>query len=146
METKGFILEDLYKQIIEVMPIPCVDLLVVHKDKYLIAKRTQEPLKGEWYMPGSRLFKGETIQEVVQRIAFKELGIKAKFDKVLLLYLGFYDNGYFGMETETFTLVVLAKTQFKNIKLDNSHSEYMWIAEPFKGLHSYVKKAIEEAK
>ena len=39
---------DEYKHILDIMPIPAVDLVVVHEGKVLLVKRTNEPEKGKW--------------------------------------------------------------------------------------------------
>lgn len=139
--------DDLYYQIVNVMPIPCIDLLVKNKQgKYLLCRRTSEPLKDTWYMPGSRLIKGETISNAVKRISRKELGIRAIFNKVLCVYNAYYDVGYFGIASHTLTVVVEAEPKSERIKLDNSHSEYKWMDNYSSGLHKYVRMAIKRAK
>ena len=45
--------KNLYKQIQKVMPIPCVDLVVVNDyGQVLLAKRRNEPAVNEWWFPG----------------------------------------------------------------------------------------------
>ena len=52
--------EHLYRQIVRVMPIPCVDLLVTDADgRVLMVKRKNEPARGQWWFPGGRVHYGE---------------------------------------------------------------------------------------
>jgi colanic acid biosynthesis protein WcaH len=146
MGNTDWIPEELYKQIVEVMPIPCIDILVKHNNEYLLVKRVNEPLKDKWYVSGSRLLKNETVQDAVKRIAKTELGINARYSKVLCIYNAIYEVGYFGLPSHTFTLVVEATTKSEIIKLDKEHSDYMWVDKPFPNLHPYIKKAIQSAK
>lgn len=45
--------ETLFKKIISVIPIACVDLVVVNPEKdILMVNRKNEPEKGEWWFPG----------------------------------------------------------------------------------------------
>ena len=68
---------DAYLQIVGVMPILCVDLVIRNSEgKYLLVKRNNEPLKGQWWVPGGRVFKGESLQEAAIRKAREELSLE----------------------------------------------------------------------
>jgi len=48
--------EDLYDQILNVIPIPCVDILL--EDRYnriFLLKRINEPAQDAWWFPGGRV-------------------------------------------------------------------------------------------
>ncbi len=71
--------DELYKQILDVMPILCVDLVITNaQNQYLLVKRKNDPLKGEWFVPGGRVNKGESLKEAVARKAKQELGLTIK--------------------------------------------------------------------
>ena len=71
--------EKFYQEIISVMPIPCVDLLVVDKTgKILLLKRKNEPEKGKWWFPGGRVHFGETRQAADIRKLKEECGLVAE--------------------------------------------------------------------
>ena len=60
--------EELYSQILQVMPIPCVDLLVVNEaGKVLLLLRKNEPAAGQWWFPGGRILFGELRCESAKR-------------------------------------------------------------------------------
>ena len=68
--------EELYKKIVDTMPILCVDLVIKNgRGEFLLVKRKNQPLKGEWFVPGGRMMKGETVTEAVIRKAKEELGV-----------------------------------------------------------------------
>ena len=47
-----------YKKVLSAIPIVCVDCLVVNEnEEYLLVKRANPPLKGEYWVPGGRLYK-----------------------------------------------------------------------------------------
>ena len=52
-----------YKYILEVMPVACVDIIIVHNKKIFIAKRKNEPARGEWFIPGGRILKNEHLKD-----------------------------------------------------------------------------------
>jgi len=57
----NFIKTETYNQIIEVLPILCVDVIIQNKDgEYLLIKRANEPKVGCWWVIGGRVHKGET--------------------------------------------------------------------------------------
>ena len=66
-----FIKEDLYKDIIKSVPILCVDILINLDDKYLLIKRNDNPLKGEWWVPGGRVLLGEDCISAAKESSLK---------------------------------------------------------------------------
>lgn len=53
----------------------CVDLLIETEDCVLLGKRTHEPYKNMFALPGGRVFYGETIDDAIRRIAKNEIGV-----------------------------------------------------------------------
>ena len=66
----------------------CVDLLLIKSGSVLLTKRTMNPHKGSWHLPGNIIRKNETMKQAVRRAAKKELNINVKIKK----YLGVYEN------------------------------------------------------
>ena len=66
----------------------CVDILLVKDGSILLTKRTMNPHKGSWHLPGNIIRKNETMKQAVKRAAKKELNINVKIKK----YLGVYEN------------------------------------------------------
>lgn len=56
-------------------PIIGVGAVVIDGSKVLLVRRGQEPLKGEWSLPGGALELGETLQQGVIREVFEETGL-----------------------------------------------------------------------
>jgi len=69
----SFIKEHLYKEIIKNVPILCIDLIIMYQDQYLLVKRKESPLKGEWWVPGGRVQIGETVEATAKRKLIEEL-------------------------------------------------------------------------
>ena len=67
---------ELYSQILEHMPIPAVDFVLVHNHQVLLALRKDEPAKGQWWIPGGRVLKNETLETAVKRKALQEVGVE----------------------------------------------------------------------
>lgn len=65
-----------YKQILDVLPILCVDVVITNpRGEYLLVKRKGEPLKGQWWVVGGRVLKGETMEQAVVRKVKTEVGL-----------------------------------------------------------------------
>lgn len=70
--------EELYLRIVQVMPISCVDLLVVDEaGKILLLLRKNEPAAGQWWFPGGRVHFGETRAAAAIRKLKEECGLEA---------------------------------------------------------------------
>lgn len=69
--------DDIYSQIVRVMPISCVDILVKDEQgRVLLVKRANEPAKGEWWFPGGRVHYLEPRMQAVVRKLRKECGLE----------------------------------------------------------------------
>lgn len=80
--------EMLYQQIVKVMPITCVDLVVVDDlGRVLLLKRTNEPARDEWWFPGGRVYYLETRADAATRKLREECGLEAHN----LIELGTFD-------------------------------------------------------
>ena len=69
--------DPIYRQILEVMPIPCVDIVVRNPaGEVLLLMRENEPDKGKWWFPGGRIHYGEKRLDAAHRKLHEECGIK----------------------------------------------------------------------
>lgn len=65
------------------VPRLCVDIILQTNKGILLTKRSIEPYKGMWHIPGGTVLKGETVEGAVIRIAKKELGITPKIERLI---------------------------------------------------------------
>ena len=67
---------DLFEQILEYMPIPTFDLIIDYGGQgVILVRRKIAPYRDVWALPGLRMYKGETIDDTLRRIARQELGL-----------------------------------------------------------------------
>ena len=78
--------EKLYEQILENMPVFCVDMILFHKKKVLLVKRREEPEKGSWWLVGGRVYKNESVTDAVKRYVLKEIGLNVRIIKKVCFY------------------------------------------------------------
>lgn len=123
--------KELYKKILDILPILCIDVVIVEKNKFLLVKRKLKPRKGEWWVPGGRLLKGETTEEAVKRKTKEELGIDIKILKPLGYYEDQFKENEFGLKNgiHSLSIVFLAKFLPSDIKLDHQSSQWKFAEE-----------------
>ena len=119
-----------YKDIITKIPILCVDIILRHKNKVLLVKRTNEPSKGVYWPIGGRVHIGESAEAAARRKILEEIGVDLKGP---LIPIGYYEDNYtasaFENNTEysTFSLVFVADLNREGklkIKLDNTSEDF----------------------
>lgn len=144
-----FIPDEDYKKILELMPIPTVDVVVVWDDKFLLGKRVNKPDRGKWWIFGGRVFKGETLENAMVRKTKEELGLDIdKSDlKFLLAGESMFDEAELADSTHTISVAYLLKLDREpDIKFDKSQiSEVKWFSEIPDDANSYMKLALEKA-
>ena len=64
-----------FLEVVERTPLVSIDLVVRRDDgRVLLGKRTNEPAKGFWFVPGGRIHKNERLADAFRRISNAELG------------------------------------------------------------------------
>jgi len=118
----------LYRQIVEVMPILCVDLVIVYEGKYLLVKRKNEPAKGLWWVPGGCVRKGETIEKAARRKAKEEIGVQVR----VIAPIGYYEDSWSasafgkGEDTAALSIVVLCSPRSFKFRVDEQSAAWKW--------------------
>ena len=118
-------------QIIKNTPLISIDLIIENEDnKILLGKRVNEPARNEWFVPGGRVFKDETLDIAFKRTTLSEIGITLERKNVEFygLYEHFYENNVFNNSFSTHYIVLSHKVKVnkKDIKLNNQHEKYQW--------------------
>jgi ADP-ribose pyrophosphatase YjhB (NUDIX family) len=57
------------------VPRLCVEVIVRNQEGIWLTKRSIEPAKGLWHIPGGTVYIKERLADAVRRIAYEELGI-----------------------------------------------------------------------
>src|SRR5260221_488110 len=60
-----------------------VDAVILDGDRVLLVKRANEPLKGEWSLPGGAVDVGETLEQAVARESKEETGFDVEVGPVV---------------------------------------------------------------
>ena len=137
-QKNKFLPADLYGEMVRSCVVCCVDCLIVrfnpvtNKDECLLVERASDPAKGIWWLPGGRLFKGETFFDGAVRKAKEETGLDdVKPIQVLGFYNTFFPTSAWDTEeekgTQTVQPIVLVKLgKGAEIKLDKTSERFRW--------------------
>jgi colanic acid biosynthesis protein WcaH len=144
-----FIPEEEYSKITAVLPILCVDCLIIHEQKCLLLRRTREPAKGQYWFPGGRVFKGETIQNAALRKAREEVNLNCKYEKVISIEETIFEQqGEMLSDIHTVNICChLSVNGLESLTIDESHDGYIWVnvgQAKNLDLHSAVFKPISK--
>jgi len=127
-----------YKEILSVMPIFCVDIIIQNgRGEYLLVKRSNEPLKEEWWIIGGRVLKGETMEEAVVRKVKQETGILVKEMEPIGYFELVEGANPFGLSFKYHSMSVVFKVVIGDsqpVKLDEQSAEYKFAKELPAGL------------
>jgi len=130
---------ELFDKIKKSMPIPCVDLLVTHKDSLLLMLRNNEPAKDLWFTPGGRIYRNEKLIDTVKRVLPEETGLQpTKITQVSAM-------SHIWPEAHTVTTYFRVEVDSDQVKLDEQHRDYKWIDQIEGGLHPYIVEMIENS-
>ncbi len=144
---------DTFKSIVENAPLVSIDICLVYKGKILLGRRNNQPLKGEWFSPGGRIFKNEPWQECIRRVVGSELGITIKDPtnfKLMGVWDHFYANSVMDENVSTHYVNLPHFACFKSmplIVLDDQHVEFDWfdlqLVATDEVFHPYMKNYAE---
>ena len=124
--------EKVYKEIMREIPVLTVDALIRNNHgKFLLAKRNNKPLQGEWYIPGGRVLKNETLKNAIRRKVKQELGLKVISAIPVGYYEDFFKANPFSLKSgvHTVSIVFNIKTENFNVKLNDEHSDWNFFRE-----------------
>ena len=138
-----------FSTIVKNAPLISLDLCLVCEGKILLCERENEPLKGQWFTPGGRIYKNETWQSALLRIAQTELGLRNnKIEDFALMGIWdhFYSNSIIAESTSTHYVNLPHFACFKTmplIALDDQHAEFDWfeleLVSNSKVFHPYMQ-------
>ena len=145
--STDWISNDEWETIVSNVPIVSIDLLVRHDGGLLLGKRTNEPAKGYWFVPGGRVLKGETRREAVHRVAEEELNIAVEIVESLGAFEHRYESSdVAGVDSKHY----LANGYVVDVvdgtpNPDDQHDEFRVFRSPPEPCHEYVRSYVDAA-
>ena len=134
-----------FKTVIISTPLISIDLLVKKDNKILLGKRINKPAQGYLFSIGGRVYKNETIDNAMIRIAKIELNIELKSTpRFVGVFEHFYDDSvYQDVSTHYINLAYEIEIEETLNLPTEQHNEYQWLTIDellkSKQVHKYVK-------
>ena len=119
-----FIPQDLYDNIIDLMPIICVDGIIQTENGILLLLRDNEPEKNKWWFPGGRLLKGEKLEEGIVRKVKEETGLTCEVIEMVDITQTDFKTGPSGIPVHTINVCFTLKIKNGKLSLNNEHKKW----------------------
>ena len=118
-----------FETVISSTPLISIDLLVKKDNKILLGQRINKPAQGYLFSIGGRVYKNETIDSAMMRIAKDELNFSLKLTPSFIgVFEHFYDDSiYQDVSTHYINLAYEIEIE-ETLNLPNEqHNEYQWL-------------------
>jgi colanic acid biosynthesis protein WcaH len=112
-----------FEHIAELMPMPCVNAIIKNEwSESLLLKRKNPPMKGEWWVVGGIIRKGESIEEALKRKIEEETAFK---NYRITRLIGVYSSVY--KERHCIEINIAVDVSGRPVpQLNWEHSDYRW--------------------
>jgi len=128
----------LYELIADSIPIASLEAIISKDNSLLFLRRQNSPAKGQWWFPGGRIRKWETLTEALYREVKEETGLEVIESKLVNVYSRIFDERY------DISIAYRCKCKGNKIKLNNEHTEHKYFQKPPKNIHPYLKQVIND--
>ena len=122
-----------YAEIIEVLPILCVDVVVENaRGEYLLVKRANEPQKGRWWPIGGRVLKGETLERAAIRKIREETALRVKTVQPIGYFEAVTQANPLGLPVQYHAVSVVFAAfvdDHQQVRLDDQSMEWKYVKE-----------------
>jgi len=123
-----------FENVVRLTPLVAIDLVVRSPEgRVLVGRRTHEPAKDVFFVPGGRITKNETLAAAFRRISREELGVELVLDAARFLSVNehMYPTNRFrkkGFGTHYITLAyeIILSLETSRLPTDQ-HGEYAWM-------------------
>ena len=125
-----------FDTVVRLTPLVAIDLIVRSPEgRILVGRRSNEPAKGSFFVPGGRISKNETLAAAFRRISLAELGLEQKIEEAR--FLGVYEHFYAtnnhqvaGFGTHYVTLAYELTSPVRDLQLPkDQHDGFAWLTE-----------------
>ena len=127
--ASGILSPDLYKVILDNVPVLCVDLIILNNKKVFLIKRKNKPCEGVYWVQGGRMYKNEQMEACGKRRTASELSIpvdKIKITKCLGTFSTEFRDSHQGSASHTVNVTFLAEIEDMPLNFDADHSDGKW--------------------
>jgi colanic acid biosynthesis protein WcaH len=122
-----------FETLIDSAPLVSVDFIITDIDNnVLLGRRSNAPAKGMWCVPGGRIYKNETMMQMIKRKLKEEVGLDEIPPMSFLgIYEHFYPDSAVSLEISTHYIAISFGFQILDkslIRTCDQHEEFQFIA------------------
>tara|TARA_R110000850_G_scaffold161802_1_gene286408 strand:- start:4270 stop:4758 length:489 start_codon:yes stop_codon:yes gene_type:complete len=124
-----------FSTVIQSTPLVSIDLVVINNEgQAFLGQRLNRPAKGNWFVPGGRILKNESLAQAFKRLTLEELGTEYSIDQAKLQgpYDHFYNDNVFDEAFSThyvaIAFVLKLEHSLDNLPVNIQHNGYKWFA------------------
>ncbi len=146
---------EIFRQTVRHFPTVSVNIVAQRPDgAFLFLKRRNNPVKGEWWLPGGRILNGETIRDAMLPVLLQETGLAGELVAVSPEYLEeIYDTSSFTADdwklydpattrVHYVATVGFARVSEDAISLDDQSEDVLW-SKTLPSDHPYLRRYFE---
>lgn len=137
--SDGMISSSIYDLMVMHMPIASVEAIIVLNNSLLFLRRRNSPARGQWWFPGGRIRRGESLEEALFREVKEETGLDVTKHELVCVYSRIFP------ERHDIAIVFLCRCSGRKVILNNEHSEHKLFKTIPKGIHPYLLEAIRDS-
>lgn len=138
-----------WETVVRNVPIVSVDLVALHEGDVLLGRRENEPAKGEWFVPGGRVHRDESLETAVRRVATRELGSSVTVESRLGVYEHFWETADVADADgkHYVPIAFLVTLDADEVRTDDQHGAVRRLTPPVDAsdLHPYVTAYLRDA-
>ena len=137
--------DQIFKTVVDSTPLISIDILIKKGNKILLGKRINKPAQGYFFSIGGRVYKNETIDNAMARVALNELNIDLKSTPEFMgVFEHFYDDSLYENVSTHYVNIAYEYEMEETPDLPaEQHSEYKWFTIDelleSKQVHKYTK-------
>ncbi len=128
-----FLDKNTFSTVIESAPLVSIDFVILDENNQaLLGERLNKPAQGNWFVPGGRVLKNESLAEAFERLTQEEIGEAFSLSEASLLgpYDHFYDDNVFGDGFSTHYVAIAYTLRLSKplngLPHDIQHGRYQW--------------------
>ncbi len=131
-----FLPSSLFNKIMKCLPIVSVEALIAMDEGLLFLRRKIKPAKGEWWLPGGRIRKNESLLDALRREVREETNLELTSCRLINVYSRVFP------ERHDITIAYLCSCKGNYVTLNEEHSEYAFFKQLPPDLHPYMREVV----